>query len=506
MMFLVRPLPFVDESLSSWRQRGGMANGFVRFPLHSTRSHARDFDRGLSVDEVEWLSASYRILPEVLEEMTLEHLCDGALIHSGVLKKPRWVIPIGNRDGKIASVYCPKCLADDEVPYFRLTWRLAFICTCPIHGCSLLERCGTCNAPVWPATLKALPTKQMKDLGHCPFCAAPLREGWGGDADSFSLPLSRAIVTGIVPREVSQCSQIADLFDGLWCLAQLLLRRSCSRLRGVLPFGADNTGSTMQSVELLSLPHRKEILENAYWLMQDWPDRFVSCMKNAGLSRSLVAKSKIPFPQWFSDVLDSDLTLRIRGVSVEKITHVVSRLEASGLAVTKSAIRRALGVSEAQELNKLLSQRRQATQADFALLCANFDKDLALAPARRDERATMLRDYLVVILVVLTNRSVEEVCVMSSFEVQEVLANPLQKQQSVLVAKARALNSEYAEFIRMKFASQDGNSRLWFISRFGHEMKGHSVRARVARLMQRGFADELYKSIDVFRNLPPSGC
>lgn len=504
MMFLVRPLPLVGESLSSWRQRGGLANGFFRFPLHSTRSYAKDFDKGISAAEEEWLCASFRIRPEALEEMTLEHFCDGALIHSRALKKPRWVIPIGYREGGIASVYCPKCLAEDEVPYFRLTWRLAFICTCPLHGCGLRERCGACNAPVWPATLKTLPAKQMKDLGHCPFCAVALQDGLGGKADSFSLPLARAIDTGLIPEEVSQCLQLPDLFDGLWSLAQLLLRRSCSRLRRVLPFDTDRAGSTMQNVELLSLDHRKDVLENAYWLMQDWPDRFIGCMKAAGLSRSLVAKSKIPFPRWFSDVLDSDLTLRIRGVSAEQITNVVTRLEASGRPVTKSAVRRVLGVSEAQELNKLLFQRRRATQAELSSLCANFDKKLASAPARRDERATMLRDYLMVLLVVLTKRRVEQVCCMSLFEVEEVLASSPQNQQSTLVDKARALNSEYSELVRPKFTNHGGNGGPWFISRFGRQIEGHSVRARVASLMQSGFVNELYKSIDVFRNLLPS--
>jgi hypothetical protein len=44
--------------------------------------------------------------------------------------------------------YCPACLASDEVPYFRKTWRLSLKTFCVTHHCQLLDRCQACGAAV----------------------------------------------------------------------------------------------------------------------------------------------------------------------------------------------------------------------------------------------------------------------------------------------------------------------------------------------------------------------
>lgn len=499
MMFLVRPQPFPDESLSSWRQRAGMANGFIRFPMSSTSKYLKDFDRFPSAAEEKWLCESYRIQKVTIERLSLEHLGNGAIIHFGQLQKPRWVIPIGKRYGGFGSVFCPKCLAEDVEPYFRLSWRLAFLSSCPTHGCRLVEHCCECGAAVWPAALRTLPAKQMKDFRHCPVCGESLTKCDSSHVgDRFSHPLFLAMTTGVIPAEFSQCLHISDLFDGFWCLCQLLIRRSSAKLHLALPFQSHRLESASHNIELLRLEHRRKILQGASWLMQDWPGRFVTAMRQARLSRGSIAKSRIPFPRWFSDVLQSDLSSRTCGVSRERISQAIRRIEDSGRTVSKSAVRRELDVTEALELDKVLSQRRRATWEEFELLCTRFENEVAVISTSRDQRASALRDYVLVLVAVLAHRKVEQVCLMSKEEVFNCLAGDYPPDRLGIIVRARAFNSEYEHTIRKSFSRRVGGHTPWFISRFGCEMKGHAVRTRVAGLMSEGFPKSLFKSIDVF--------
>jgi hypothetical protein len=42
--------------------------------------------------------------------------------------------------------FCLACLSEDAVPYFRRSWRLAFVTVCARHGLRLLDRCAACRA------------------------------------------------------------------------------------------------------------------------------------------------------------------------------------------------------------------------------------------------------------------------------------------------------------------------------------------------------------------------
>ncbi len=49
--------------------------------------------------------------------------------------------------------YCPSCLKEDSIPYYRKKWRLSYIPICIIHECFLENKCPQCNSPVAPYSL-----------------------------------------------------------------------------------------------------------------------------------------------------------------------------------------------------------------------------------------------------------------------------------------------------------------------------------------------------------------
>jgi hypothetical protein len=61
-----------------------------------------------------------------------------------------WVMPISYKKNNrfFGLQFCPYCLLDDEEPYFRRKWQLAFITHCEKHRAVLSDRCPQCTASV----------------------------------------------------------------------------------------------------------------------------------------------------------------------------------------------------------------------------------------------------------------------------------------------------------------------------------------------------------------------
>ena len=77
---------------------------------------------------------------------------DTAKVHAGVTRYGNLLLR--RKDGKDhrdVLQFCPRCLAEDTVPYFRKDWRFAHIVSCPVHAIVLngrLRREGGRQSPV----------------------------------------------------------------------------------------------------------------------------------------------------------------------------------------------------------------------------------------------------------------------------------------------------------------------------------------------------------------------
>lgn len=68
--------------------------------------------------------------------------------------------------------FCPRCLGEDSVPYFRRRWRLAFVRACEKHRARLLRGCLGCRAMV---RFDWVPLK-TPSLATCHRCRLDLRQ------------------------------------------------------------------------------------------------------------------------------------------------------------------------------------------------------------------------------------------------------------------------------------------------------------------------------------------
>lgn len=153
----IRYKPLPDELLSCWLIRLAHGHGLKVQTFGNLLFGQRRQVWNRDVDRLgpSWLmeELSRRTgTPLALAERTCLRTLEGELFPqfklSGALP---WVLNMGMYHRKRSAYgqqFCPLCLKSDEVPYYRRTWRLAFMTICPTHDVLLHDRCPGCSAPL----------------------------------------------------------------------------------------------------------------------------------------------------------------------------------------------------------------------------------------------------------------------------------------------------------------------------------------------------------------------
>lgn len=72
--------------------------------------------------------------------------------------------------------YCPECLRNDEIPYYRKAWRLTFNYVCTEHGLLLQEKCPVCDQEIDIEQQRnvAVNERPAMTMRYCQRCGAEL--------------------------------------------------------------------------------------------------------------------------------------------------------------------------------------------------------------------------------------------------------------------------------------------------------------------------------------------
>lgn len=159
--------PQPDELLSSWLHRLAVANGVAPRSFAGVLGvcggmWSARLDLRLPEDLAAWLGARTGVASEAISAMVMS---DGALTPL--------LLPLRETARRSRSTwiqYCALCLANDRVPYFRRSWRLASRISCFRHGCGLRDRCPACRGGIAPFAQTDLIPHQV-----CARCGFDLR-------------------------------------------------------------------------------------------------------------------------------------------------------------------------------------------------------------------------------------------------------------------------------------------------------------------------------------------
>lgn len=314
------PKPQPDELLSSWLVRIAHANRlkvqtFCDLVFGRERQiWNRDIDR-LAPRWITHRLSAYTGTPLADAYQTSLGAYRGLLYpyrkESGIL---RWILPLNmwhrKRKG-FGLQYCPACLAEDEHPYYRKRWRVAFYTCCTLHNTLLWDRCPECGAEVAFHRVELGHYERAEDwsLARCHACRFDLR----------SAPVEKPVF-----YEASSQSLMLDLlhllegrvdsrFDiGFLGVLHQMCKIMLTRIKHVRLHGYVTEQVNAPSVVLLSgrisfeehsLRERHHVMQLAAWLLADPAKRITDSWQSKAVRYNLLKKDFNSMPRWYHEIL-----------------------------------------------------------------------------------------------------------------------------------------------------------------------------------------------------------
>lgn len=226
----------------------------------------------------------------------------------------QWLMPTSHRHSRyqlFGLQYCPGCLCEDKVPYFRRRWRFAFVTLCGTHRTLLLDRCVCCGLPIdfrrnaAETRRKKRPTLTMLKCHSCKFdmrtaaLVAPPRNSFPDDLE-FQEYLLKALDKDEVIDQQGESYAVSSFFYKLYSLTKLLafgkfggfVRTQLCKRYGLRTFTVAQP-EKYQSLEVLNVGERFALIRVASRTMGEWP--------NDLMSFGWTNNSQLPYPPLADD-------------------------------------------------------------------------------------------------------------------------------------------------------------------------------------------------------------
>lgn len=365
-MLPIHPHPISGELLSSWMTRLAIQNNFYLHEFYKTvmgiesALFTRDIDRLNVPGLVACLSKNTGLKEACIESCTLRSF-SGILFESvNQNSHSRWILPQGiyHRTRKLKGLqYCPHCLAEDSVRYFRASWRLSFVTICSKHHCLLLDTCLSCQASVDYLRVgigRHSFETPCDDIGICHkclnplwlFCAPKLDEGTKIFAHHYCQFIKEFERGNIRVSTLDQPFCLSE-FNGLWILIScfmgirsLQLRQRIKNLMGIELIGGEGV-----SFDYWPLEERFKALVIAFWMLEVWPNRFVELVSGSKFSKSVFSDYMHETPFWLAKIVNKYLNKSTYVVTDEEIITAAKYLRKKSGHVSVAHLARLLNIN-----------------------------------------------------------------------------------------------------------------------------------------------------------------
>lgn len=329
---------------------------------------ARDQDSNVSEEIVQGLSELTGKSTNKIHSLTLRAYEGGFFLKHNPFGKTRWILPLGvqhrTRKG-FGLQFCHQCLATDPVPYFRRKWRIAFMTVCPIHAVSLQDCCGHCQAPVIFHRIEQ-GTKEKIDQEssrYCHACGGDLAESRPEKKMEFSnaelkyfLSFGAAIDNGYFTINGRVFHYAHLYFDVIHRLCNLLFSSKGERLLNIACEAFDSLdldearGRTKKAMEfeLRRIVERHNILRVVYWLLDEWPDRYIQCCEESRICRYYMLND-CGDTFWFSSVVYGRLKGYMYFPNLVEAESAYRYMIKHGISLTKVNLRDLIGRGASNE-------------------------------------------------------------------------------------------------------------------------------------------------------------
>jgi TniQ len=312
-----KPLP--DELLSSWLVRLAHSHGlkvqtFCNL-IFGNRLQVwnRDIDRLAPEWLISELSDRTGASIEQVMDTTLQSY-QGVLYHrhraSGTLS---WIQSLKLHHRKFEGFglqFCPECLAQDEEPYFRKSWRVAFNTVCTIHNCMLHDRCPNCGqgAAFHRNDMRHTEYVSTVSLRECHHCGFDLSKSPSIRANHASNDVSKFLSN--LSQKLSEQSLGQTEIDNLLVMhhfAKLIFtRNSTVKLYSYLcdVMGIDEIAlDTKSDIEGADAETRHHVLQVMAYLMLDMERRLRRAIAAKRVRYNHLQKDFNGMPRWYEQLI-----------------------------------------------------------------------------------------------------------------------------------------------------------------------------------------------------------
>lgn len=314
------PKPLPDELLSSWIVRIARANG-LKLQTFCDRAFGKErqlWNRDIDRLAPPWLLASlarHTGTPTGTVRRTTLDIYRGRLFRErNSAGQLRWILPAGiyHRTRRRFGVqFCPRCLAEDQEPYFRTRWRVATLAFCAGHRLRLHDRCPACAASI---------VYHRRELGR-PNVTEP---GLLCLCHACNFDLRRAERVAFLPYEASIGAELAamaahvadrttdlsiDYMDVLHqlCKVMVSLRKSAN----LAAFAAHAIGASdlavprgRQAFESRPIQERDHVIQLAAWLLAAPQARLSEAWRAKTVRYSDLVRDFPQAPRWYRAIVN----------------------------------------------------------------------------------------------------------------------------------------------------------------------------------------------------------
>ena len=293
------PKPLPSELFSSWLIRLASKNStrlhtFFHLEWPHKQIWTRDIDKFQDNEFISKLAEKSGASIEALDKMSLRSYNGLVYEKTNHLGHSGFIRPIGIRHrtrNRVGLMWCPECLATDNVPYYRKEWRTLLSPTCPRHGIVLADQCHECETPCMP---------HRGDFLSCYECKTPHSRHPSVPAKSRALQLSfdnlRVVKTGITSIGFHSPMHSIVYFDIIRQLIKIVCSGARSEnLRHILfrQYNTDPSPFEIKSgepIESLSAKELHRAFEMISYLLAGWPFMFVGLCAEADVWFSWATK------------------------------------------------------------------------------------------------------------------------------------------------------------------------------------------------------------------------
>lgn len=339
----------------------------------------RDIDKSADAKITQTLSDKTGVSTDRARNTTLAAY-EGILFEKhNTLGPAAWIMPIGvyHRTRRCFGLqYCSQCLGEDETPYYRRRWRLAFMAICEKHRSPLHDRCERCGAAV-NFHRNELGNHQKftaESLTLCYACGFDFRESCDDSSAEcqpsfpvtseevkFTTELLMTLNSGVVPIGNNINTHPILFFAGLRHLIKILAMhdKRVERLRQFisatycLDTYSPPSSRPRPDVQEMGITSRRQLLVLARCLLEDWPRRFIEISQENKIWSSLWLRHleslrqgrELNAPFWFWSVVHDHLYRARYCPSPQELESAIRHLKRQGESLNNSKLSRLLGVA-----------------------------------------------------------------------------------------------------------------------------------------------------------------